>query len=108
MSQREDAYDYSFRGPRLTDALAQCSLLAVGPELGVYQTDTHVVKHLALGGIVLLCDGVGHCIRAHEQRVPVVTADRQRQNREVRPRLNTGNVFSDGKRLRNELIDRPF
>lgn len=100
MSQREDAYNYSFRGPRLTDALAQCSLLAVGPELGVYQTDTHVVKHLALGGIVLLCDGIGHCIWAHEQRVPVVRADRQRQNREVRPRLNTGNVFSDAKRLK--------
>lgn len=39
-----------------------------------------MVKHLALGGIVLLCDGVSHSIRPHKQRVPVVRAE-EGQNR---------------------------
>lgn len=36
---------------------------------------THVVEHLTLGGAVLLGDGVGHGVGAHEQRVPVVRAE---------------------------------
>lgn len=69
-------------------------------------TLTHVVKHLALGGAVLLCDGIGHCVRAHEQRVPVVGAEGR--NREVGLWLSKGDIFSDVTALRNELTGLPF
>lgn len=76
------------------------SPLVSGPELGLSHGPlTHVVKHLALGGAVLLCDGVGHCIGAHEQRVPVVSAERQRRKREVSSRLER-NALSEAKPLR--------
>lgn len=42
---------------------------------------THMVKHLALGGIVLLCDGVSHGIWSHKQRVPVMRAEECERNR---------------------------
>lgn len=40
-----------------------------------------MVKHLALRGVVLLCDGISHGIWPHKQRVPVVTAEECGQNR---------------------------
>lgn len=70
-------------------------------------TPTHVVKHLTLGGAVFLCNGVGHSVWAYEQRVPVVRAERQRQDGEVRPRLNERSVFSGAKPQRSKLTARP-
>lgn len=79
----EGAHDSSTRGPAPTDERSTTAPPGVWPGAGGAPdgTLTHVVKHLALGGTVLLSDGVSHCIRAHEQRVPVMRADRQRQNR---------------------------
>lgn len=38
-----------------------------------------MVEHLALGGVVFLRYGIGHGIRPHEQRVPVVRAEGQKE-----------------------------
>ena len=67
---------------------------------------THVVKHLTLGGAVLLGDGVGHCIRAHEQRVPVVTAESEAEQR-GQTVAEWGQFFSDAKPVRNKLVGLP-
>lgn len=65
---------------------------------------THVVEHLTLGGAVLLGDGVGHGVGAHEQRVPVVRAEegqRDQTDGEWEKR------FSDAKPVRKELLGLP-
>lgn len=66
-----------------------------------------MVKHLTFGGAVFLRNGIRHGVWAHEQRVPVVRAEKQRQNGEVRPRLNERSIFSDAKPLKNKLITCP-
>ncbi len=67
---------------------------------------THMVKHLALGGAVLLGDGVGHCIRAHEQRVPVVRAESEAEQR-GQTVAEWGQLFADAKPGRNALVGLP-
>lgn len=67
---------------------------------------THMVKYLTLGGAVLLGDGVGHCIRAHEQCVPVVRAESEAEQR-GQTVAEWGQLFSDAKPVRNTFVGLP-
>lgn len=99
-----EAHDFSSRDPEVADDPSNCPRPPPRARGQIRWGATHVVKHLTLGGVVLLGDGIGHCIWSHEQSVPVVRAARQRQNREVRLQLNGGvgwgwrtEFFSDAK-----------